>query len=264
MSDLSEQEKSRMEANKMFDIAEKPMMEYMCYFYKKTPEELFSNYENVVSDNLIIFPLEVDSHFISLSIEMVDKDYISVIPENVKKNDTINNSIGFLYNAISCVTNAISLSNIKDEYKEEVDKNFIHFAFDEDDWSFRPVYVFWKRRKYMMTQDLLARISKTLEKLEQNLDQEECRNQYDELKQYYEHNQKLFEEYHYDDKEAKQIELQKNEELKSMNKIGIKYTELKFEDLNEQYKNIIKEKYPHLYPKLEKIEELDEIIVVED
>ncbi len=261
MSDMSEDEKRKMEANKMFDIAEKPLMEYMCYFYKKTPEELFNDYKDVISDSLIVFPLSNNSKFISFSIEMVDKDYKANVPDGILGHDTIKNTVGFLYNAISCVSNALSMSNIKDEYKEEVDKNFLHFAFDENDFSFHPVYIFWKKRKTIMTQDLLSKIEHTLSNLEQHLDQEECKKQYDELKEYYEFSKKALDEYSYEEEEADRIESETNQQLKNLNKLGIKYVELSFDELDESYKNIIKQNYPHLVTSKE-LEELEEVVVV--
>lgn len=262
MTDVSEEIKQKMEANKMFDIAEKPVMEYMCYFYKKTPDLLFNDYENVVSDKLILLPLEEKSDFIGLSIELVDKDYMSNIPQDIKENEVIRSSIGFLYNAVACVSNALSMSNIKDEFKEEVEQNFLHFAFDDNDFSFHPVHIFWKRRKSIMTQDLISKISHKLASLEENLEEEECKKMYDELKEFYEINKKNMELFQHSEEEAREVEKEKLEEYKNMNKLGIKYEKLKFNELNDFYKNLIKTQYPHLYPEDNPEDNLEEVVVV--
>lgn len=263
MSSISEEEKQKIEANKMFDIAEKPLMEYMCYFYKKTPQELFDDHENVISDKFILLPLEKDSDFIALSIEVVDKDYVSNIPENIKQNDIVRNSIGFLYNAVACVSNMILTRNIKPDHIEEVEQNFLHFAFDDSDFSFHPVHIFWKRRKSLMTQDLLSKINNELLNMEPNLidGDDNYKKVYDDLKNSYEVNKKALELFEHSEEEALAVEKEKTEEYKNMNKLGIIYEELKFHDLNDFYKNLIKTQYPYLDPESSVSSELEEVVV---
>ncbi len=135
MESLTDDEKRQLEINKMFDISEKIVMEYICKLLEKKPNEIFKDSEvlNLSKEDLILFPsTEYDSNkYLSLGLEIVSHDHITVIPEQLKNNTYITESINFIAHSVYEVFRSIINYNLTEEGTKIAFEKSIHFELDE-------------------------------------------------------------------------------------------------------------------------------------
>lgn len=200
-------------ANKMFDLAEKCVMEYMLDALKSTPEALFTN-TDVLSNKtvpLILKPIETYSkNLISLTIKIVPFDYECNIPADLLNHDEINNMIGFIYHSISTVYNSVLSNNIKDESQQLLINTSTHLEMDDGALSMYPIYIYPVRRKELMFLQLRDEIEKTLSQLEAKNESDDVNKMIKEVYEQYDQLVVLIREINYNKEVADKIEITNN------------------------------------------------------
>ena len=141
--------------NKIFDLAEKCIMEYICYYYEMQPEKLFIEFNIPVQTMpLLINPIEdYSKNILSLSIDIVPHDHVSNIPADLLNNTIIIELIQFIHQGVNSVLDAILNSNIQKDASAIINKNSIYLEFDSCTNTMYPIYIFpEKRRKIALMQ----------------------------------------------------------------------------------------------------------------
>lgn len=226
--------------NKMFDLSEKCIMQYMSQYFCITPEELFTNtsvIENITRP-LVLKPIaSYGSNLIVLNIAIVPHDYVCNIPDVLKQDTTINNMIGFIYHSITNVYNTILNANINTSAVQTVINGSVHLEMDDNTLSMYPIYIFPARRKQLMFLQMKDDIEKTLQHHASNANAsmqsqiQDVQTQYDELLL---HIDKIV----YDTTVADDTEKTVNLNLLTSNRIGIIFAEVKETELKDFCKNL--------------------------
>ena len=227
-TEISEEEKNKYEVNKMFNLAEKVILEYFCYFLGKTPEELFElDIVNMSSEEFILYPIKEykNDKYLSFRLEMVTHDYKTSIPEELLNISIIKETLKFIDFAIHEVFGAI-IHNFKNDMLQSVLDASFHFELDMENFTYRPVYVYPQRRKKI----ILEGCKKNLDNfcLEQNTNskwEDLDENIKNNIAHQYEQITKLLEEINYDEDEANKMEEKYNEMIKKFSRIGIIFKE---------------------------------------
>jgi hypothetical protein len=226
----SEEHKSKYEINKMFDLAEKVIMEYFCYYLDLPPNQIFKDHDivNMATEELILHPLEEynKDKYLCFKLEMVPHDYQSVIPTELKNNQYVLDSIDFLKHAVNEVFSAILHHNLTKEASQAALSASFHVELDKDSNTFAPVYVYAARRQ----SEILNYCKDNLEKF---YAEHQSNNTWETLEDVvksqwnaqYGQVVSILENIHYDKNTADEKEKEINEQLKTSNRIGIVFRE---------------------------------------
>lgn len=228
MEHLSDEEKQKMEINKMFDLGEKVLMDYMCYYLKALPSELFNNIENLIHDELVLHPIDEykPNTFLHFKLEIVPHDFCSTIPEQLKSNAFIVDALRFLNHAVQEVFIAIQHHNLKDEMAQVVLTSSIHFEFDAQRCSFKPVYIFPNRRQTHILSNCLDSLTRFYK---ESVDNGSWDTITEDVKKEWEANRsktsELLESMQYNAEQADKKEEEANEGLETAYRIGVVFRE---------------------------------------
>ncbi len=161
------EKRKKYEINKMFDLAEKPLVEYFCYFLEKNKEELNAEYNNIslVNDGIILTPIEDynPDKYLHFKLEIKEHDYVSNIPAELNNNPLINDLLNFFTYSIQEVFESLVSIFTEDIIKILIEKSF-HLEFNKKTLSFKPVYIYPLRQKF----NILNECKKNLEDLRQS------------------------------------------------------------------------------------------------
>jgi hypothetical protein len=220
-------EQKAIEAHKMFDVAEKIIMMYMCKYFNKSPAELFVDPKPIENDDkpLILNPIHNDK-YLQLNLEIVDCDYVSNIPDDIKENEGLNYSLGFIYHSIITVFNEILSSNIKKDCVEDITQQSFNLEMDDNNITMFPVYIYPKRRGQLMLSQIKEDIEIYLE-TQKDIPSEVRTKANEELAIC---SEKL-DNIHYDIAEADKIEKEVNLRFLKKFRIGINVKELSKDEL---------------------------------
>jgi hypothetical protein len=236
MENLSEEEKKRIEANKMFDLAEKCIMEYLCLYMKLTPSELYiNNTEGMLSSEpLILYPIkEYSDEYLSFSLEVVPHDYQLTLPEQLQNDSNINNALGFIYHAISQVFNAVVNHSILEDKCKDILNASIHMEYDDKSFTFYPFYIFPQRRQEL----IFLQFKEDLDKIKEPNEygqipwdslKEETK---DEWEMRYAQIKNIISNIKYDENIANETEKAANDEIQQLDRIGIIFNEIVYDQL---------------------------------
>lgn len=227
--------------NKMFDLAEKCVMQYMVQHFALTPEQLFTNTNAMqnTTQPLVLKPItSYSDNILLLQITIVPHDYVCNIPDVLKQDATINNMIGFIYHSIINVYNTILNTNINENVVQTVIEASVHLEMEDDALSMYPIYIFPERRKQLMFLQMKDDIEKTLQQftnanVNANMQTQiqDVQTQYDELLV---HINNIV----YDVNIADTTEKTMNAVLATNDRIGIIFTQLKECELQDYYKTL--------------------------
>ena len=229
---ISEEEKRKIEISKMFNLSEKILMNYICYYMEKQPFEIFKDneiYNKINTEELFIYPIEeykVDT-YLSFKLCIVPHNYVSKIPSEILTSENGKTALSFIIHSVYEVFDAIIKNGINLEYIQEVNDNSFHLEFDENTLTFLPVYIYPVRRNKFIMQDCKDKLENFYNENKNNGSWEnfpqqvrsDWTNQYSQVVNYLEN---LF----VPDKIADKKELEKNTELKKYKKIGIMFKEI--------------------------------------
>lgn len=230
----------KRESDRMFDLAERCIMEYMC-LHLNVDSTLFKT-DNVLSNDikpLIMRPIEPYDKYLSFSLEIVPYDYKLVLPDYLQDHKDINHTLGFIYHSVTTVFNAILNANIADDKNDLVIENSFHLDMDDDSLTFYPVYIYPKRRKRLMFSNLKTEFETILKNaptgdiiqlsdsviIELNKVREKLAfisNQLDAII--------------YDDADADQLEKEKNASFATNQRIGLKFKLVDKDELPANFK----------------------------
>lgn len=229
--------------NVMFNIAEKTIMEVICDYMGMPPNKIFKDciVLDLAKDDLILLPQRDDNKYHCFGLEIVPYYYSFSVPDSLKNNKAITESIEFLIYSVTEVYNAIIQYNLLDENKDIAFEKSIHFEFDPETNTFFPQYIFPNRRQIQ----LYTHFKNKLEEMKEV--NEYGHSYWDTLNE--EARDRWFDEYYnfvnlinntpLDEKTAEEKEKTINDELEYNNRIGIVYKELLFEQLPDVYKQKI-------------------------
>lgn len=144
MSQLTKEQKLQRQTQQIFNIAERPIMEYIAAFLEELPAVIFHDNIPEESDPLILLPMEEYNKeiYIKFTLKVVDSENkeneenrISNINDIIQYNN-IKESIGFLVYCVKSVLPSIVASNmINNNPMLHIDLNL-----NEGNWSFYPVF----------------------------------------------------------------------------------------------------------------------------
>lgn len=144
MSQLTKEQKLQQQTQQIFNIAEKPIMEYIATFLEELPTVIFHDNIPEESDPLILLPIEEYKKdiYLKFTLKVVeynnkesDANRISNI-NDIIQYDNVKESIGFLVYCIKSVLPSIVASNmINNNPMLHIDLNL-----NESNWSFYPVF----------------------------------------------------------------------------------------------------------------------------
>jgi len=217
----------KSESDRMFNFAEKWIMEYMCYLTDSKLNDLFITPDVDTPQPVYTAPIkELDSARIEFSLDIVEHDYKLAIPANIVDDARINHVLGFIYHSIKEVFNAIVNNSIRSESVKLIYDNSFHLEINDDNLTFFPIYIYPQRRKEIMLTQMRGEISKILNgdtsQIEQNIHTDMITK----------HTQicKLIDEISYDSTEADRMEVVKNTELQKSKRLGIKMNIVKLKE----------------------------------
>ena len=224
----------KIEAERMFNLAEKCVSEYMCSHLKMKPEDLLESCSalNAKTIPLFLYPIkEYNDKYLSLSIDIVPYDYICYIPEQLKDDESINHSLGFIYHSVTTVFNTIFKSNIKKNAAETVISNSFHLEMNDENLTMYPVYLYPPRRGEFMLLQIKQEMEYELSKYPINVQLlEPLKSQIDELREQYLLINKHLDDNKYDKVTADENEKLINDSFKKNDRIGVVFREISKED----------------------------------
>ena len=219
---LSKEEQLKLqkdESDRMFNFAEKWIMDYMSTLTDTKIKELFTTPEVEPPQPVYTAPIkELDDARIEFSLDIVEHDYKLNIPSNLVDDPRINHVLGFIYHSIKEVFNAIVNNNIKPESSKLIYDSSFHLEIDDDSLTFFPIYIYPQRRKEIMLNQMKDEIGKVLNT---NVNQIEQKIRDDMVTKYNQIN-KLISDISYDSVEADKIEISKNTEYQKNKRLGVK------------------------------------------
>lgn len=140
---MSEKDKLKQQTEQIFNIAERPIMEYVCNFLDEPCSVIFKDEMPVISDPLILLPIDEYKKeiYLKFTLKTVSKEHESNNKRIADINDIIHyqrvkESIGFLVYCIKTCYPSIIVSGMIN-YKT---MSNIILELNETDWSFTPIY----------------------------------------------------------------------------------------------------------------------------
>ncbi len=203
---------SKEEQDRMFDIAESIVMQYMSYYLDVPVNDLFIDKSNIDRKiPLCIKPIEKYSDKnIAFSLQLVPHDYKLDIPDELKEAEEFKKVIGFIYYSVMVVFNSLLKINIKYEKMHMMAHESFNMELDDEAFAFYPVYMFPPKRMHGM----LLQMKESIESDIKRSDDPSLHKQLEELNLHLGRIQ-------YSEEEASEHELAKNNELKEKKRIGI-------------------------------------------
>ncbi len=215
---FTDEQKREFEINKMFDLSEKVLMEYVCYYMDKRPEELFEqSIDKITSGEFVIQSLEDGKkETLHFSLEMVPANFENKIPKELLDNPFIRDIIKFIEHSIKEVFNSIVL-NIKKECVAEFMNRSFHLELDPVSLSFKPIYVYPVKRQLKIAIGGEAQIKQFYESNKHllNTDAENQLNKKIRELRY------VIDKNKFDENEAEKKEKEINDYIKDIYRIGI-------------------------------------------
>ena len=138
----SKEEETKLKTHQIFNIAEKPIMEFISQFLDEPHDTIFRDDLPNTSEPLILLPLaeyknDVYIKFTVNPIKLSDDNRSKVLINNIIENQVVKNGIGFLWYCIKEVFTSVVLSSLIN--KNPLDNIIIEL--DEQNWTFYPKYL---------------------------------------------------------------------------------------------------------------------------
>ena len=208
---------SKIEAERMFNLAENIIMRYMSEYLNIPADKLFKQFcASNTQKPLILNPIkEYSNKYLEFSLDIVPYDYKLELPKILEDNKEINYIVGFIYHSIITVFNAILKSNICDDKMIVIYNAAFYFELDDNNLAFYPIYNHPPRRM----KNMLLQMKSDLEAEMRVKPSNELSNQYSQLLAH-------INSINYDDEAADKDELKVNNDIKKSNRIGIIFKEL--------------------------------------
>jgi len=248
MENLTDKQKEHFEKNKMFDLAEFNVMEYIEFLLKENKNRIFTHGDQCKkSEPLIFYPIQDynPNIYLSFEIKLLPPEY-QTDAKNFQTYKNIKEGIDFLVKSVYEVFFTIMTIGITDEFKDEVANTLsLHLEFDEETFSFVPIYLNPNKRKILMCQNILQQFQKLEEEKDKagNLVWDKLpiteKNKF--ISQVNE-TIKIYESIEFDEEKIKEDELTNNAKFRSMNKLFIIVKELEYQELPDNFKQMIDEK----------------------
>jgi hypothetical protein len=235
-SDAPSMETKQIETIKMFNMTERPIMEYLCTVLDRQPEEMFRESMYVIpKESLTLYPIqEYNDNYIKISVETVDPDHVTVIPDELRSHPLINEALSFVVRAITIVYPLVMQENIQDEIKEYLSHQSLILEFDVKSLTFYPQYMYPPRRDEMLYNEQKSKIETFREECKQagstfdSFTPEEMAH----MEAMYQNAIAKLAEVAYDHALADEEEKKNNEELNKWPRIAIVYKEVPYDDLS--------------------------------
>jgi len=212
----------------MFDVAEKPLMEYICYYLNDKPSNIFLEdiKEHFETKELILHNIEeFENKILYFKLEVVPHDFYSDEMLEYRDNFYVKESVKFFNHSVREVYNSIVDFNLSEDAKKRMYEASIHFEFDFDTMTFCPKYVYSVRRNLLKIQEYIKSMIVFRDNHKNNntwksMDKEEkkrWKDTYNELSE-------VVKNINYNEDEANCKEKEVNELLETTNKLAIVLT----------------------------------------
>lgn len=173
---LTNEQKIKQQTQQIFNIAEKPIMEYITAFLEEPASIIFKDEIPKESDPLILLPIKEYKEEIYLKFTLktinsdkADKDSIRITNiNNIIEFDHIKDSIGFLMYCIKSVYPSILASSMINN------KPMVHIDLElnESNWTFYPKFNHELTIKKKFLEDSLSKIMYMQKQTEEPLSEE--------------------------------------------------------------------------------------------
>jgi hypothetical protein len=242
-NNLSEEEKKRyqkIEIDRMFDLAERSVMEYISLHLKLKPEELFIDYStlSIESKPIIIQPTNENGTYLSFSLKIVPYDYKLEISEDIKECEKVNYTLGFIYHSIINIHAAILSKNINENYIKLVDNSSFHFEMDDEKLSLYPMYIYPQRRAHLILTKAEKELADALNKIGNDTSiqiTEDIMKNIEAMRAQYLNIVQLLKSNQFDIDTANKAEIEINKSFEKNQRIGIVLEKLSKEQLPPNY-----------------------------
>lgn len=241
------QQENKSTNDRMFDLTEKYIMQYVADQFKLTPEEIFMNTVGLsnIEKPLILNPITAYSDkILVLYVDIVPYDYKCDIPEELLKEEVIISMIGFIYHSMINVYNALLSSNIKKEIIPLFIEKSTNLEMDDDALTFYSTYLFPKHRQMLILEKMKTEMETVIldmiNELKNNMEltEKESETMFTKINEFTTQLSELktqIENIHYDDASVIKIEDEVNASFEKNQRIGIIYKEYTKEEISEKY-----------------------------
>ncbi len=225
---MSDEEKRNYEFNKIFDLAEKPVIEYFCYLLQKDPIEFSEIYGSgdFITDEIVLSPFEEykSGVYLCFKLGVVEHDYKCTLSDKLRNNLIIIDVIKFLEHAVREVSSTFSVCSEKTA--NLMREMSVYLELDYENLSFKPVYVYPPRNQVCalmkLKEELITFFTTHREKNSWNNLSEEVKTNWHE---YIQKVDNMLNSTHYDEEIASEEEKKHNLKLSNLKRIGIIFTE---------------------------------------
>lgn len=138
--------------NQLFDLSEKVIYDYLCYYLDVTPEELFG--EDLKIDQIPI--LEMDyKNSVKMYLDIVPHDYLPDVPVVLITNsdDFFTSCLDAFKYSVDQVFNTIVHHSLTEKGAQKMLMSSFHLEFDPDNYTFKPIYVYPNKRQRTKLQE---------------------------------------------------------------------------------------------------------------
>lgn len=226
---ISQEERAKLqkiESDRMFNFAEKWIMDYISYITDTKINDLFITPVFEPPHPVYTHKIkELDNAVIEFSLDIVECDYKLNIPSNLKDDKSINHVLGFIYHSIKEVFNAVINNNINKTSSKIIYDTSFHLEIADSSLTFYPIYIYPQKRKELLLNQMKDSIILALKENQDKLD----KKTHDDMIVKYNQICKLNESINYDNDEAILVENEKNKEYRKYKRLGIKMNIIKLD-----------------------------------
>jgi hypothetical protein len=238
----TEEEIYQQNITKMFNICERPLMLYIADYLNKPVKEIFVA-DNILPDTvepIVYFPIKEykDDVYLSFSLEKVAADYSNGLADSpLMKLDIIKEGIDYIHGAVLEIFRVLTENCM--ESSSGIAQESIHLVFDQKSGTFRPVFIYPERRRFLNITSLLQMLE-DFKKADAN-----GHSKFDEMsateKDTYDHQISqlyiLVNQIDFNVDDANALEESRNKALVTVDRLGIVMRELSLEELPQLYRD---------------------------
>lgn len=154
------EQKIKEHAHRVFNILEKPMMEFIANYLEAPEEKVFVDKIPPISEPIILNPVDEKEEYLHLIWNCDSHDTTTNLKEYVH-HSSVKQSIGFLLQSAEMVYGSLIARGLQDEYRKQL-QNFV-LSFDENTLSFKLMFQSEQERKIIILNKYASELVKKMQ-----------------------------------------------------------------------------------------------------